>query len=358
MSQFFLICLSGLTLFFSNPIFSYFEISVKPSLSTQKVKGDADDCAIWVHPTDPEKSLIIGNDKHPDGALHVWDLEGKEVYKTPILNRPINVDVRQGIRLFGKNMDVAVCGLRGTNELKVFEIDPEKRKLVDITSSKGIYTGFRKDTYGLTLYYDRKNQGLYSFVSSKRKDNIHQIRFREDGFGKVKGQVVRVLGYNEQKSYVEGMCADDELGHLYCVDEQHGVIKYRAEARAPTVPLGKFALKDGITGDREGIALYPTSRFKGYLILSNQKGNNLKLYRREGNNAFLGTIETEGVFETDGVAVTPKPLGSKFPKGLLICHNDKGTNFSLFSWEEIEKKKKLAEEEIAVKQKSKAKGSL
>lgn len=347
MPQFFLRIFLGLLSLVIVPLGSYVEFSIDPDGQTSKVSGDADDCAIWVHSQDPAKSLIIGNDKNSDGALHVWDLEGKEIYKTHTLNRPVNVDIRQEVDFFGKKKDLVVCGVRGTNELKIFEVDPKTRTLIDITTAKGIHTGFKKDTYGLTLYHDLSTNFLYAFVSSKRKDNIHQILFREDAFGKVKGQVVRVLGYNEQKSFVEGMVADDELSHLYCVDEQHAVIKYSASPKASTLPLGKFALADGISGDREGIALYKTSKTKGYLILSSQGDNNLKLYRREENNAFIGTIFTSGVFETDGVAVTSLPLGSRFPKGLLVCHNDKGTNFTFFSWKKIEKKIEQAEQEIA-----------
>ena len=40
--------------------------------------GDAmDDPAVWVHPTDPSRSLVIGNNKQ--GALETYDLEGNRV---------------------------------------------------------------------------------------------------------------------------------------------------------------------------------------------------------------------------------------------------------------------------------------
>jgi myo-inositol-hexaphosphate 3-phosphohydrolase len=44
--------------------------------------GDAaDDSAIWIHPTDPSLSTVIGTDKtSPLGGLDVFDLSGRRLY--------------------------------------------------------------------------------------------------------------------------------------------------------------------------------------------------------------------------------------------------------------------------------------
>ena len=45
---------------------------VRPNFATQAVSHDADDPAVWVHPTRPERSLIIGTDKQEGpGGLFV-----------------------------------------------------------------------------------------------------------------------------------------------------------------------------------------------------------------------------------------------------------------------------------------------
>jgi hypothetical protein len=45
-------------------------------------RGDAaDDPAVWVHPSDPARSTIIGTDKK--GGIAVYDLEGKELQYRP-----------------------------------------------------------------------------------------------------------------------------------------------------------------------------------------------------------------------------------------------------------------------------------
>src|SRR5690606_39134089 len=58
--------------------------TVRPVLETEIAAsyGDAaDDPAIWVHPDDPEKSLVIGTDKKL--GLYVFDLEGRTLQTVP-----------------------------------------------------------------------------------------------------------------------------------------------------------------------------------------------------------------------------------------------------------------------------------
>ena len=68
--------------------------------------GDAaDDPAIWLHPTDPALSTVIGTDK--EGGLAVYDLDGRQIqYLAGI--RPNNVDIRHGFPL-----ERAACRHRG-----------------------------------------------------------------------------------------------------------------------------------------------------------------------------------------------------------------------------------------------------
>jgi len=71
---------------------------LKPLIITEAAKHDTDDPAIWLHPTDPAQSLIIGTDKDEDGALYVYDLAGKIIEEKTVRNlkRPNNVDIEYG----------------------------------------------------------------------------------------------------------------------------------------------------------------------------------------------------------------------------------------------------------------------
>jgi 3-phytase len=81
-------------------------------------KDDADDPAIWIHPIDPSKSVIIGTDKDKDsGGLYVWDLQGRQIQHVQ-LPGPNNVDVRYGFDLGERVVDIAVTNLRSLKEIK------------------------------------------------------------------------------------------------------------------------------------------------------------------------------------------------------------------------------------------------
>ena len=312
--------------------------TILPYTETSSVPGDADDCCIWVHPNTPELSVVIGNDKKDNGALYVWDLQGKLISKTETLNKPVNLDIRYGLKLGHKKLDVIACALRSNNQVKIYTINPNTRELRDITSDEGIFTEHKLPCYGFTLYQRPHDKQLFAFVSSKGPGPIHQIELLDDGKGKIKGKLVRTFGEKDIKSYVEGMCVDDELNFIYCADERFGVLKYYADPDLEdNTLLHKFALKDGISRDREGIALYKQSSGEGFLILSDQDNGTLNIYNREGDNKFMSTIHTQGASKTDGLDATSNYLGPHFPQGGLVCHNDDKSNFVIYDWLEVSK---------------------
>ena len=74
----------------------YATIETTPTVHT----GDsADDSAIWIHPTNPSLSMIIGTDKN--GNLDVYDLSGAVRQRIPIQTN--NVDLRYNFPLGGGN---------------------------------------------------------------------------------------------------------------------------------------------------------------------------------------------------------------------------------------------------------------
>jgi hypothetical protein len=109
-------------------------IVLHPVAATESVSQDADDPALWVHPTDASRSLIIGTNKTqaPDGALYVFGLDGKTLQVIKGLDRPNNVDVEYGLNLGGENVDIVVTTERLQKRLRVFRVSPADRKLIDI----------------------------------------------------------------------------------------------------------------------------------------------------------------------------------------------------------------------------------
>jgi len=305
-------------------------------------RGDAaDDPAIWLHPTDPAKSLILGTDKQ--GALHVYGMDGHERQRVSDHCRPNNVDVLYGFKLGGRVVDLAVASTRASKStgVKVWRIDAETCTLADVTSGDTLPVFGGGTPYGICTYRSAKT-GKAFFFTVDRAGRIEQHELLDAGEGTVKAAKVREL---KLSSTVEGCVADDELGFLYVGEERVGIWKFAAEPdggdRATRVAkVGEH----GLTRDVEGLALYCAAGGKGYLIVSSQGNNTFIVYTRDGDNRYVLTIDPkegriDDVSDTDGIAVTNRPTSAQFPAGFLIVQdgNNKGgnQNFKLYDWRDI-----------------------
>jgi 3-phytase len=305
--------------------------------------GDAaDDPAIWIHPVDPAKSLILGTDKQ--GGLHVYDLDGRDVQVLADGSRPNNVDVLYGFRLGGNRVDLAVASIRGkpTPGIKVWRIDPARRTLEDVTSGEVLRVCAGSMPYGCCTYRSPRSGDAYFFVSDRDEGSVEQWRLKETAGGKVGATKVRTLNFS---STVEGMVADDELGQLFLGEERTGVWKASAEPDGSDKPtLVAKVGRDGFRGEVEGLAIYYAASGRGYLIAADQGSNTFRVYDRRGDHPLVAIIDPVGgaiddVSDTDGIAVTHRPTSTRFPKGFLVVqdgHNRHGNqNFKLYAWEDI-----------------------
>lgn len=304
--------------------------------------GDsADDPAIWIHPVDDHKSLILGTDKQ--GGLHVYDTDGTPLQLASDGCRPNNVDVLYGFVLDGRKVDLAVASVRRPKAegVKVWRIDPDARRLIDITSNGVIPVLDRTAPYGICTYRSARDGRCYFFVNNY-DGRVEQYQLTDAGAGRVGAGKVRAF---ELGSIVEGCVADDELGFFYVAQEQVGIWKYGAEPDAgqKRVCVARIG-EHGLARDIEGLAIYYASGGRGYLIASSQGNNQFKVYRREGDNAFLLTIDPKAgtiddVSDTDGIAVTNRGISPRFPRGMFIVQdgsNEKeNQNFKLYDWQEI-----------------------
>ncbi|MCX6615441.1 MAG: phytase, partial [Acidobacteria bacterium] len=114
-------------------------VDIRAVVATAPVSDDPDDPAIWVNPSDPAQSLIIGTNKveAPKGALVVFGLDGKIRQTIANLDRPNNVDVEYGLMVGGKPTDIAVTTERLQHRLRIFKIPRDGGPLVDISSGGG-----------------------------------------------------------------------------------------------------------------------------------------------------------------------------------------------------------------------------
>src|SRR5262245_16196116 len=113
-------------------------VSLELAVKTEPVSDDPDDPAIWIHPNDSSLSLILGTNKValPNGALYVFDLDGKILQKINQLDRPNNVDVEQGVKLGEQTVDIAVVTERRAGKLRIYAVNSKERRLKEIAQLK------------------------------------------------------------------------------------------------------------------------------------------------------------------------------------------------------------------------------
>ncbi len=322
----------------------------KPITQTASVAGDADDPAIWLNRRDPMQSLIVGTDKR-NGALYVFSLDGRIVQTVEGLKRPNNVDIEYGLRLGSRRVDVVVATEREAQRLRIWAIEDGRLREIGHPERTRVFEGEEGDRtlpMGIALYRRPRDGAIWAIVSRKAgptEGYLWQYRLRAEADGKVSVQKVREFGRFSGDGEIEAVAVDDELGYVFYADEKYGIRKYHADPDHPDAnrELAVFGTA-GFEGDREGIAIYRTGSRSGYIVCVDQRENDsiVYLYPREGtagaphrHEPALAMIHSSAD-ETDGLEVTSRPLGTRFPHGLLVMMNSKERNFLLYRWQNLQ----------------------
>ena len=317
--------------------------AIKPVVVTEPVKWDTDDPAIWVNPVDRSQSLIIGTDKDADGALYVFDLNGKIIPERTVrgLKRPNNVDVEYGLLLGGKAVDIAVATEREANRIRVYRL-PD---MVAIDHGGiEVFTGeAAREPMGVSLYTRPNDGAIFAIVSRKSGPSegyLWQYLLRDDGIGGVTGKKVRAFGLYSGKKEIESIAVDDQLGYVYYSDEQSCIRKYFADP--DEVDAGKQLATistGGYLADSEGISIYTVNDGTGYILVSDQSANKFHIYKREGEPGNPHEHKEVKVVDvstsnSDGSDVTNVPLGARCRGGCFVAMSDNKT-YQFYSWADI-----------------------
>jgi len=318
-------------------------VTVQPTRETQPHSGDADDAAIWIHPTDPSLSLFLGT--HKDTGIGVYDLAGNELQFVSQDGGMNNIDLRYNFPLGGASVALVIATNRDSthNTLAIYKINPTTRQLENVTTSPPLQVGIG-EVYGTCMYHSPFTGKYYGFINGTAGD-VEQWELFDNGGGRVTGTRVRSFVVGSQ---TEGCVADDPLGYFYIGEEAVGIWKYGAEPGDGTarIPVDTTGAGGHLTRDVEGLTLYYASADTGYLMASSQGSNEYIVYRREGNNDTLMTFMIgagNGIDEvtvTDGIDVSNFSLGTQFPQGVFVAQdhtNDGGArnNFKLVPWPAI-----------------------
>jgi 3-phytase len=212
--------------------------TVVPTVETTPVShsGDAaDDAAIWVNPSDPARSTIIGT--HKLGGITVYDLAGTQLQYRDENATYNNVDLRTDFPLGDQRVALVAASDRTRyytsdrtqyhRRIVLYSVDPASGTLTDPVGT--IRADF--EPYGLCMYRSQTSGSFYVFVTGRNPVGdldgyVEQWELSDNGRGQIDAEKVRSFGVG---SLTEGCVADDEMGHLYLAEEDVGIWKYPAE---------------------------------------------------------------------------------------------------------------------------------
>lgn len=314
--------------------------TVAPRIETQPVphSGDAaDDPAIWLHPSDPQQSTILGTDKQ--GGLAVYGLDGKQIQYLAD-GKLNNVDLRYNFPLNGQPTTIVTASNRTNGSIAIYRVNAATRKLENIAARR-IYPGI--GVYGACMYHSPISGAYFVFVTSA-SGGVEQWELFGTSTGNVDARRVRSFSVGTR---AEGCVADDLLGRFYVGAETVGIWRYAAEPGGGTDRTLVDTVGSGghLVGEVEGLTIYYTSGGSGYLLASSQGNSSFVVYERTGTNAYLKTFAigagngVDAVSGSDGIDVTNVNLGPTFPQGVFVAQdttNDGGNqNFKLVPWPAI-----------------------
>ncbi len=304
--------------------------------------GDAaDDPAIWVHPSEPARSRVLGTDKK--GGLLAYDLQGKQLQDLRV-GRLNNVDVRSGFQLGERKVDLAVASNRDHNTLHLFAIDPANGELSDI----GQVQTPLKEIYGLCLFKEAK--GAIHAIANDKDGRF--VQYRLDGHGgKAAGELVRSFSTRTQS---EGCVADDRNQRLFVAEEDVAVWTLDARAEVPAQLEQVIAVGGLVKDDIEGLALYHGAK-RDYLVISSQGNDRYVVVEAQAPYRLRGSFQVgldaargiDGASETDGLEVTSANLGGPWAQGMLVVQDGRkrmpegNQNYKYVPWADIAKALKL-----------------
>ncbi|PKG56854.1 phytase [Shewanella sp. Choline-02u-19] len=320
----------------SNELIKEIPTAVESDISDRA--GDTmDDPAIWIHPTTPEKSRVLGTNKR--WGLLSFSMQGEQQQAIGA-GRVNNIDIRQRVLLGGEYRDIAVASNRDRNSLSIFNVD-EYGVLTQLPEQATTLS----DIYGLCLYQPSEDE-LYVFANEK-SGLVSQIELKwQDNH--LKATQVRQFSVPSQP---EGCVADDANKQLFLGEENAGIWAFNLDDKSANLS-GKMIIKVGgpLVADIEGISLYQADSETGYLVVSSQGNDSYLLYNSTAPYAYVDRFRIginaskgyDGSAETDGLDVTSSAVGSGvWSQGMMVVQDgrnrmpDQNQNFKWVPWSEI-----------------------
>ena len=202
---------------------------------------------------------------------------------------------------------------------------------------------------GVALFQRDRDEQIFAIISRKEGPSgayLATYRLTLNKNGKVDAAEITRLGAFSGKGEIEALGVDNGTGLLFSCDEDCCIRVYRADPQElkGTREMGTFG-SEGYSGDREGVGVYALPHGEGYVLSTDQiKGDSVfTIYDRKAVTTIsskpvdaLATFRG-GADDTDGLEVTSRSLGSRFPCGVVVAMNSTGRNFFIYDWRDIAK---------------------
>lgn len=319
-------------------------VEVRPSVETRPgvlaTGNQAVDVGLWINPLNPAQSVLLVADT--SSGLVTFTLEGSELQLIPdgVVS---GVDVQEGIFVGGALQPLVMTANRTLNGLVPYVINPQTRGVSRVDPNQVLRpTSFSPES--VTLYRSAGSGRLYAFTGSiaGAAPTVVQMELTLSSDGGVSGTEVRRIPLD---SAATGLVADDEQGFLFIAERNHGISRLAAEPDAGTGRTFVVGLTPGLlAAPVGGVGLYRAAGAEGYLVVANTPADTFLLFNRRPPHATVGSFrlgQDGGIDAVTGprsLELTSRALGTLFPQGLLIAHDDSNApveNYKLASWASV-----------------------
>jgi 3-phytase len=324
--------------------------------------ADADDPAIWVHPGDPSRSVVLGTLK--EGGLAAFDLDARTLQLVPAGpgGRFNNVDVVG---------DLAVVSDRGRDRIRVYRIDPRgsaagAHVLRDVTdpAAAPVFAASESEVdeqrtaYGLAAGRDPVSGVRWVTVTRRHETRVALLRLVDRPGGTVGTAPISTIDLPSsfrlpdgttwspceepgERPQLEGSVIDGRV--LYAAQEDVGIWRIPLTSRGFGRPelvdrvrsygvparwdaTSEACVPDGadpgfggkwLEADAEGLAvagstLFASSQGDSRFVVYGGRTRDLRIVAGRG---------ADSVEHSDGSAISTASLGRRFPHGLLVVHD-------------------------------------
>jgi 3-phytase len=348
--------------------------------------ASGDDPAIWVHPGNPSRSIIIVTAK--EGGLRVYDLDSREIQfiaaepaprSDGVNGRYNNVDIAYDVTVVSEAADVAVVSDRYNDQLRFFAIDPAgadaPTPLHEVTAPEQTFlfnpdraaVDEERSAYGVAVWQPDENS-TYAVITQEGTTRIAtarivstpagigytDIRHMEmpGSFPLPNGEVWVPCEEPGVLPQLEGVAVDQRTGVLYATQEDvglwrislplgsaqpklldkvadfgvHAVFNSESEECEPVDENAPSFGGSNLVADAEGVDIYYGPGATGYIIVSSQGNDQYAVYSTTGNNRSLGTFRVVGVGVDDVNGSDGLAVTNrpvgKYSDGLLVSHDE------------------------------------